>query len=90
MADDPQPEPQPEPEEPQSREMRLHDWVQPVLALSVFALFAFVVWHLQYASIPGENRDAYNQVLGILYAAVTGVLGFYFGSSIGSRLKDRR
>lgn len=72
------------------REIELHDWVTPILALGVFVLFTFVVWHLQRSSVPIENRDAFNQVLGILYAAVTGVLGYYFGSSMGSRNKDIR
>lgn len=73
-----------------AREVSLHDWVTPALAIGVFILFSFVVWQLQHGSVPVENRDAFNQVLGILYAAVTGVLGYYFGSSIGSRGKDLR
>lgn len=71
-----------------AREIALKDWMPRALALAVFGLFSFVVWSLQHASIPVENRDAFNQILGILYAAVTGVLGYYFGSSAGSRAKD--
>jgi hypothetical protein len=71
-----------------AREIATHDWVVKVLALSVFTLFAAVVVGLQRFEIPAQNRDAANQVLGILYAAVVSVLGYYFGSSAGSRAKD--
>lgn len=71
-----------------AREIATKDWMPRVLAMGVFLLFSFVVYSLQHSPIAPENRDAFNQILGILYAAVTGVLGYYFGSSAGSRAKD--
>ena len=43
---------------------------------------------LTWQAIPAQNRDAANQLLGILYVAVTVVLSYYFGRSAGSRTKD--
>lgn len=71
-----------------AREIATHDWMPRALGLSVFALFAFVTLTLARWEIPLANRDAANQILGILYAAVVSVLGYYFGSSAGSRSKD--
>lgn len=71
-----------------SREIATHDWVVKALAIGVFVLFSAVVWMLYHVEIPAMNRDATNQVLGILYAAVSMVLGYYFGSSSSSRAKD--
>lgn len=64
-------------------------WTEAFLIVMVFGLFAFVVWTLRSSPIPEANRDAFNQILGILYAAVTGILGYCFGSSAGSRSKDQ-
>lgn len=70
------------------REVALHDWTTRALALAVIALFAVQMFLLTRQAIPAENRDAANQLLGILYVAVTVVLSYYFGSSAGSRTKD--
>lgn len=69
------------------REIATKDWVVKVLAIGVFSLFSAVVWALYKVEIPASNRDATNQVLGILYGAVSMVLGYYFGSSASSDRK---
>lgn len=70
------------------REVDTHDWVVKVLALGIVALFMAVCVFMWTSEVPAANRDAANQVLGILYGAVMLVLGYYFGSSMGSRAKD--
>lgn len=70
------------------REVALHDWTTRALALAIITLFAVQMFLLTRHAIPAENRDAANQLLGILYVAVTVVLSYYFGSSAGSRTKD--
>lgn len=70
------------------RETETHDLTTRILAYAIVALFGVTVYMLYHTQIPEPNRDAANQVLGILYAAVGQVLGYYFGSSSGSRAKD--
>ena len=50
------------------------------LCTALAALFVFPV--------PESNRDQMGLVLGALLSAVSTVVGFYFGSSKGSRGKD--
>ena len=71
-----------------AREVASHDWTTRVLALLVIAMFVTTLVLLTLRVIPDTNRDAVNQMVGVLYLAVGNVLGYYFGSSVGSRLKD--
>jgi hypothetical protein len=63
--------------------------VVPVLALGVtgfsFLLFALLI----FVDVKPENKDILIYVLGSLTGAVTMVLGYYFGSSLGSKDKDK-
>jgi hypothetical protein len=63
--------------------------VVPILALGVtgfsFALFALLI----FVDVKPENKDILIYVLGSLTGAVTMVLGYYFGSSLGSKDKDK-
>jgi hypothetical protein len=70
------------------REVDTHDWTTRALALTLISLFAMQMFLLTRHAIPAENRDAANQLLGILYVSVTMVLSYYFGSSSSSRTKD--
>lgn len=71
-----------------AREIATKDWTTRAIAITVMLLFAVTVGGLMRIEIPATNRDAVNQILGILYAAVVSVLSYYFGSSAGSRAKD--
>lgn len=71
-----------------AREIATKDVTPKILAYLVVALFAVAMYLLARQEIPAANRDAMNQMIGVLYLAVGGVLNYYFGSSAGSRAKD--
>lgn len=62
--------------------------VTPALALGVialsFALFAVLI----FVDVQPEAKDILIYILGVLSAAVTQILSYYFGSSQGSKDKD--
>ena len=62
--------------------------VTPVLALGVVSL-AFVLFGvLLFIDVKPEAKDILIYVLGVLSAAVTQILSYYFGSSQGSKDKN--
>jgi uncharacterized protein YacL len=56
-------------------------------ALIVIGFFALLIL-LVLAQVPTENKDLLNLVVGSLIGVFTSVVGYYFGSSIGSAKKD--
>ena len=62
--------------------------VTPVLALGTvgltFILFAIII----FVDVDSDSKDILIYVLGALTSAVTMVLGYYFGSSAGSKEKS--
>jgi len=70
------------------RDASTRDWLTKALAIGVFSLFGGSLLALIYIPIPAPNKDAIMQSIGVLYASVTAVLAFYFGSSVGSKNKD--
>ena len=64
--------------------------VTPVLALGSvllsFVLFAVLV----FIDVKPEAKDILIYILGVLSAAITQVLSYYFGSSVGSKNKDEQ
>jgi hypothetical protein len=66
----------------------LNKVVTPVLALGVvglsFALFAVLI----FVNFKPEAKDILIYILGVLSAAVTQILSYYFGSSQGSKDKS--
>ena len=66
----------------------LNKLVTPILALGVvglsFALFAVLI----FVNVTSETKDILIYILGVLSAAVTQILGYYFGSSQGSKDKE--
>jgi hypothetical protein len=65
----------------------LNKIVTPALALGVtglsFVLFAVLI----FAEVKPEAKDILIYILGVLSAAVTQILSYYFGSSMGSKDK---
>ncbi len=55
--------------------------------LIVIGFFALLIL-LVLAQVPTENKDLLNLVVGSLIGVFTSVVGYYFGSSIGSAKKD--
>jgi hypothetical protein len=68
--------------------------IQPGLAVGIvcltFGLFAYFIYLLGFpdSSAVGKQKEVVIYILGVLSAALTQILGFYFGSSQGSANKS--
>ena len=62
--------------------------VTPVLALGVVALSFILFAVLIFVNVTTEAKDILIYILGVLSAAVTQILSYYFGSSQGSKDKS--
>ena len=62
--------------------------VTPVLALGTVGLTFLLFGIIVFADVKPEAKDIIIYVLGALTSAVTMVLGYYFGSSQGSKEKS--
>jgi uncharacterized membrane protein len=68
--------------------MKAREIFQYILgALIVIGFFSLLIL-LIMAAVPTENKDLLNLVVGALIGVFTSVVGYYFGSSIGSAKKD--
>jgi hypothetical protein len=68
----------------------LNKIVTPVLALGTvvltFVLFGIII----FVDVDGDSKDILIYILGALTSSVTMILGYYFGSSAGSKEKDSK
>lgn len=55
-------------------------------AIIVISFFVLMIV-LAYQTIPDENKDVINLVIGALIGAFSTVVGYFFGSSLGSSKK---
>ena len=68
----------------------LNKIVTPVLALGTVGLTFILFGVIIFVDVDAESKDILIYVLGALTSAVTMVLGYYFGSSAGSKEKDQK
>jgi hypothetical protein len=68
----------------------LNKVVTPVLALGTVALTFMLYAVIIFTDVDEQSKDILIYVLGALTSAVTMVLGYYFGSSAGSKEKDQK
>ncbi len=62
--------------------------VTPILALGVVGLSFLLFSILIFVEVKPEAKDILIYILGVLSAAVTQILSYYFGSSQGSKDKS--
>lgn len=62
--------------------------VTPVLALGTVVLSFVLFGVIIFVDVQSESKDIIIYVLGALTSAVTMILGYYFGSSVGSKEKS--
>lgn len=71
-----------------AREIAVHDWTPSILAYCLtagfFGLLALMIFH----GLPEENAPALNILLGALGTGWIQSIGYYFGSTYGSKTKD--
>jgi hypothetical protein len=68
----------------------LNKIVTPILALGTVALTFILYAIIIFTDVNEQSKDILIYVLGALTSAVTMVLGYYFGSSAGSKEKDSK
>ncbi len=68
----------------------LNKIVTPVLALGTVGLTFVLFGVIIFTDVDADSKDILIYVLGALTSAVTMVLGYYFGSSAGSKEKDSK
>jgi hypothetical protein len=68
----------------------LNKIVTPILALGTVALTFILYGIIIFTDVNEQSKDILIYVLGALTSAVTMVLGYYFGSSAGSKEKDSK
>jgi hypothetical protein len=68
----------------------LNKIVTPILALGTVALTFLLYAVIIFVDVDEQSKDILIYVLGALTSAVTMVLGYYFGSSAGSKEKDQK
>jgi len=68
--------------------MKAKEIFQYILGALIVAGFFSLLILLIIAAVPTENKDLLNLVVGALIGVFTSVVGYYFGSSIGSAKKD--
>jgi len=68
----------------------LNKIVTPVLALGTVGLTFILFGVIIFVDVDSDSKDILIYVLGALTSAVTMVLGYYFGSSAGSKEKDSK
>lgn len=66
----------------------LNKIVTPILALGTVGLSFVLFGVLAFTEVQGSTKDIVIYILGALSSAVTMVLGYYFGSSAGSKEKS--
>lgn len=70
-----------------AREIATKDWIPRILAFSIMGLYIGVQAYILGYVIPEQSINIVMRSLGTLDAAVGLVLGYYFGSSVGSANK---
>ena len=68
----------------------LNKIVTPLLALGTVGLTFILFGVIIFVDVDAESKDILIYVLGALTSAVTMVLGYYFGSSAGSKEKSQQ
>jgi nitrate reductase NapE component len=66
------------------------DYMVWFLSISLMIAFGFIVWHLIRDSVPSENRELVTNIVGIIEGLLISIYSYYFGSSMGSRIKDMK
>lgn len=65
------------------------DFMQFLVGCCVMGIFCVLIWALLYKNIPLDNKDMVNHAIGLVEGAVIMVVGYYYGSSKGSAMKDQ-
>jgi uncharacterized membrane protein len=66
------------------------DWMMIFVGLTIMITFLGLMILIVFKPIPTDNEHIVVNAIGILEGLVLSVAGYYYGSSLGSRIKDMR
>jgi len=66
------------------------DYMQMTIGILVMACFIVTVWFVATQPLPEGSEHLLINAMGILEGMVLAVVGYYYGSSAGSRIKDMK
>lgn len=66
------------------------DWMMTAVGILVMLCFMVTVWFVATQPLPEGSEHLLINAMGILEGMVMAVVGYYYGSSAGSRIKDMR
>lgn len=69
------------------REVSTGDWTPRVLACSTFLGFFGLLSLMAFVDIPTANANVLTVMIGVLGGAISSIISYYYGSSIGSAKK---
>jgi hypothetical protein len=59
-----------------------------IIGGAMVVLFGLIVYALIFREIPDGNREVFVHMLGIIEGVVVTIIGYYYGSSSGSKAKS--
>jgi hypothetical protein len=68
--------------------MKAKSIFQYLLGALIVAGFFVLMVVLVYKTVPGDNKDLLNLVVGALIGSFATVVGYFYGSSLGSSEKN--
>lgn len=68
--------------------MKYKEIFQYILGALIVAGFFALLILLVLSAVPSENKDLLNLVVGALIGSFSGIVSYFFGSSLGSSKKD--
>ena len=68
--------------------MKYKEIFQYILGALIVAGFFALLILLVLSAVPTENKDLLNLVVGALIGSFSGIVSYFFGSSLGSSKKD--
>jgi drug/metabolite transporter (DMT)-like permease len=68
--------------------MKIKNIFQHVLGGAIVVGFFILLYLLLFSEVPEGNKDLLNIVVGALIGSFTAIVGYYYGSSLGSSAKD--
>lgn len=69
--------------------MKYKEIFQFILGGLIVAGFFALLILLVLSAVPNENKDLLNLVVGTLIGSFSGIVSYFFGSSLGSSKKDQ-
>lgn len=66
------------------------DWMQTIVGITVMVAFIGALFLIGFKQLPSGSEHLMINAIGIMEGLVLSVVGYYYGSSAGSRIKDMK